>query len=120
MKKIIVGIFSLIVLLCILIGGYFVFYRLIDQKICYQRVAKSIGVEASYTSIASYIESNLTPGMTPEEVDLILERIGPVHHGVRSPNEIRVEMCSHPLNNIILFTQYSGDGTLESIKFDDF
>jgi hypothetical protein len=119
MKRLIVIMIGVVCLVCLVGVGYFTVYRWIDQAICYSRVGKMIDVNPDYLSIRSYIQSNLTPGMSRQEVISMLETVGPVIQGTTNSDEVWVNICSNPLNNIVLFTNYSQDGKLDSVKFDD-
>jgi len=117
-RLLVIGI-GMVCLFFIAVIGYFTVYRWIDQTICYSRVASRIDVDPNYLSIRSYIQFHLTPGMSRHEVISMLETVGPVDQRETNANEVWVNICSHPLNNIVLFTKYSMDGKLDAIKFDD-
>ena len=111
----IITIVWIISIVCLVVYGYLIVYRRVDQSLCYNRVGKTVGIDPDYASIRSHIQSNILPGMTRQEVISTLEKLGPVDH---IGDTVRINMCSHPLNDITLHFRYSW-GKLESFKFDD-
>lgn len=118
--------FIIILSICLCILAYFVVYRQVDEATCLHRVANRIEIEPTYSDLRFYIQSTLAPGMTRIEVQDILEKIGPID--VKTDNEILNNMvadriwlkaCSHPLNHILIYTRYTPEGKLISIKIVD-
>ncbi|HPH98658.1 MAG TPA: hypothetical protein PK613_22450 [Anaerolineaceae bacterium] len=98
---------------------YFTLFRAIDSCICIPRVAQKLGIPATESQIYQYVEQQLTPGIKKAEVMDRLSKIGEVK--ITGNNEIidgainewiDLKICSHPLNNIVIFNSYSVDWTL--------
>jgi hypothetical protein len=87
------------------------------------RAAKQIGVPPTYDAIYTYVEQHIVPGVTREEVSNILERIGPIQVKKdvgslpeTSVDEIRLNICLDPRNNMEIYVRYSPEGQLTSLK----
>ncbi len=106
---------------------YFTIYRYIDSSICIPKVAKEIGVEPSQSGIYGYIEDTINDGMSHEEILDALDEVGHAivtqkwdlsNGGYRETVVMRI--CSHVLNNPVLYMTFSYDEYLEDWMFMDF
>jgi hypothetical protein len=123
-KQIILFIFFLS-FCCLIPVFYFTIARDLDKKECIPRTAKNIGVDAETIYIYQWIYQNEVPGISREESRLILEKIAPITLvDTRSiangtfTDTIRINICSHPMNNIVLSANYSKDNYLLGINID--
>ena len=111
---------------CCLAPLVFLIARDLDRETCIPRVAHKLGVEPTSSAIYKYILVNATPGMTRDEVQLVLEKIGPVivvdsivlSDYAEVQDVIRLTLCSHPMNDIVVLAFYSMDGKLATIRID--
>lgn len=118
---IIIGIF----LSCL--GIYFMLPRhirwtitsVVDVPVCTARVADKLGIERDFTVVKRYILQSLKPGMTPEEVEETLSKIGPIEVAQSFVNEERetntemhIQLCDNPVGNVVLLLFYTEDGHL--------
>jgi len=92
---------------------------LVDEPICTAHVADKLGIERDFTVVKGYILQSLKPGMTPEEVEAALSKVGPVavkqtfvdeKHEINT--EVLVQLCHNPLGNVVLLLFYTEDGHL--------
>jgi len=126
-RKLVITISILMVLLfCLLPVFYFGVYRMADYIVCRSLVGLRLGKGTSLISIEEYIKESLTPGLGREEVKSKLDEIGrveiiPSRGGTMniSSEQANLSPCTHPLNTITLFINYSPEGKLTSIKFLD-
>jgi hypothetical protein len=117
-------------LLAILIGCviplfYFILYRWTDNLICTFNTARKMGVPPDFPSILAHINESVTPGTNRTDVESWFRKIGPIavyhtnnNHDVSKADLIRLNYCSHPLNNLDFIALYTKDGKLISIRYD--
>jgi hypothetical protein len=117
--------FLLLILCCLVPWLYLTNFRDWDYRTCNPKAANRIGVKPNRGSINDWIYDILTPGISRTETKAILERLGPTEMvSSRSlsngeiENTYQINICSHPLNNIVLFANYSIDGKLIAITID--
>ena len=127
-KNQIIWVLLLFFLVVCCLGPYFYLTvaREWDYQECIPKAAKNIGVEPKISAIYKWINDNETPGLSREASRSILENLGTTTFvGSRSiangPSEdtLRVNICSHPMNNIVLFANYSTDNKLIGITIDN-
>ena len=118
--------FLLFLLLILGLCLFFTFARDWDYRECIPIAAKRIGVEPKMSAIYIWINNNETKGLSRESTRLILERLGlTTFVDSRSISDgtiedtLRVNICSHPLNNIVLYANYSSDNKLLGIVIND-
>jgi hypothetical protein len=87
-----------------------------DAMFCIPRLAREMGIDASYGAIKRHVISELQPGMTHDEVIATLKGFAPIDEGHLdgSPaggkqQQVIVRLCSNPLNNLVLLIEYSKD-----------
>jgi hypothetical protein len=110
----------LIVLLCVTLS----ILPAIDRAISIPLAANRVNVEPSEDAIKSYIKNKLKPGMSREDVNQVLDKLGPYTvykgdpHGI-VVDEIVIKICIHPLNWFTLFVHYDvfPNVSLTSIEF---
>ncbi len=98
--------------------NYFTLFRYVDASICYSRVSRKIGVsEVNQHAINQFVEGMLHPGMSKDEVMSRLSDIGPpvvtgtteVAYNSTIREFVRLDICLHPWNDILLELRYSRD-----------
>ncbi len=101
---------------CVFACLFLTVFRWADNAACVSRAARHFGIEASNQALYDYVQNQLTPGMTRDEVLVTLRQIGPVSvdQGTEALNgqiadTVRLNICWHPMNSIILFARYSAD-----------
>lgn len=98
---------------------------LIDAPICTLKMSKELGVENNYIAIKKHIIDSLSIGMSHDTVIKTLKAFAPIKIGPKTyfenhfGEQIVIDMCSNPLNNIALFVIFSKSNTLIEIQ-DDF
>ena len=93
----------------------------VDEPICTARVADKLGIQHDFTAVKGYILQSLKPGMTSEEVEETLSKIGPIEvaqtfvdkNGIHT--EMHIQLCHNPLGNVVLLLFYSEDGHLINV-----
>jgi len=104
---------------------YVVIYRPLDYYFCRSAISVKLGMSFSPYTLEGYVENSLLPGMTREDVLSTLEEIGRVKvvplgsvNDVWS-EQITISICTDYFNRIVIFSNYSDDGILMSIKILD-
>jgi hypothetical protein len=118
--------FTAILFLCVLLPiFYIVIYRPLDYYFCRGAISVKLGMSFSPFTLEGYVEKSLLPGMTREDVLATLEKIGRVKvvplgrvNDIWS-EQITLSVCTDYFNRIIIFSNYSEDGDLISIKILD-
>lgn len=93
-------------------------HSIVDLPFCTQNVSRRLGISNNYSSIKKYIIDSLKPGMSRNDVMKTLTSIAPITVSGRMSldngfgEDIDVNICSSPLNNLTLFVIYSNDGEL--------
>lgn len=127
-KNQIIVIFLLLFPVICCLGSYFFLttVRDWDYQTCIPNAARKIGVEPEIGAIYQWISDKETPGISREAIMSILETLGPITFvdnrtlsDDTTEDTLRINICSHPFNNIILYANYSTDGKLIAITIDD-
>jgi hypothetical protein len=91
----------------------------LDVPLCTARVADKLGIQPDFTAVKRYIIQSLRPGMTPEEVEETLNKIGPIEVAQtfvdeehETNTEMHIRLCDNHLGNVVLLLSYSEDGYL--------
>ena len=109
-------------------AAVFILSPRLDRAVCLPRVANRIGVQPSYPAIYGYIRELITVGMTRDEALAVLEKIGPMHvaFSTKLPYEdtmrdqVHLNICWHPVNQIILHLYYSStDERISDVIIDE-
>lgn len=94
-----------------------------DAAVCVPRAAQSAGVAPSYQAIEQYIVDNTANGLSRAQVTTALQKLGPLQ--IRSDqsvsdetvDDIWINLCIDPLNNVEIAVAYSGNGLVVWSKF---
>jgi hypothetical protein len=102
---------------------YFSAYRITDYFLCRTFIGLRLGIGISPFAVDNYLEDNLIPGMSRDDVRSVLENIGsveiiPSQGGFQNEeaDQAIIKVCSHRFNHIVLFLVYSTDNKLISVK----
>ncbi len=95
---------------------------IVEVPACTARITDRLGIEADFPELKDYIVESLQPGMTPEDVESVLGKIGPVEVGRSFVDEeqgihsqLLIRLCDNPLGNVVLLVYYSKDGHLLNV-----
>lgn len=117
--------YVIVLLSCVGPFAYLTVFRWVDYLICPHVLALKVGFEPTQQNINEYLQNKLLPGMHREEVEVMLSKIGKIvvwrgnttYENIAT-DEIRLNMCLHPLNNITIFAHYSLNGDLVSFDIE--
>ncbi|MBT7191483.1 MAG: hypothetical protein HN855_14990 [Anaerolineae bacterium] len=118
--------YLILIIFCCLPISYLHIYRVADNFICSFIVGNRINTEPNRDAIEEYILETLEPGMSRENVHAKLDeinifitfRLNKEKYPDRFDEEIRIKMCVHPVNDIVLFIQYDKNYELITITID--
>ncbi len=95
---------------------------LVEVPACTARVADRLGIQHDFITVKDYALHSLKPGMTPEEVEKTLSKVGPIEEGKTyvdneqdTNTQLVVKLCDNPFGNIFLTLYYSKDGHLINV-----
>jgi hypothetical protein len=120
-KKLVIVCVLLFLFTCGIPLGYFTIFQKIDRAFCLHSVSREIGIQPNYQSLFMYINNNLKIGMTREETENVLKKIGILDIKYDEPIQqnttfefVRIKMCNHPFNNIQISLQFDNSQKLSS------
>ena len=101
---------------------------IVDAQFCTFSVSKKLGIANNPGAIKTYVIGSLKPGMSHDNVVKTLSAIASITLANNTALEngygedVIVNICSNPLNNIALFVVYSKNGELIQVHdlYEDF
>jgi hypothetical protein len=110
---------------CLMLFFFLTVARDWDYRLCIPKAARKIGVEPKLSEIYGWIYAHETPGLSREATQSVLENIGTTSivnsrflADGTTEDTLRINMCSHPMNNVILSANYSSNNELIGITID--
>jgi hypothetical protein len=114
-----------IIILCGLPIFYFGVYRISDYVVCRTLISIRLGTGISPFTIEDYIRDSLKPGISRDHALSTLKEIGSIEIipigsiNDISTDQINLKLCTHPMNTITIFINYSNKNEVISIKIQD-
>jgi hypothetical protein len=91
----------------------------VDLAVCIPKVSRELGIAPDQEQVYEYIKKLVNPGMSRAEVMESLSKVGRIvstGSTVLWDGEVRegisIEICLHPLNNILIINYYTKDEIL--------
>lgn len=118
-------IFALVGVLCCCASPplYLTVGRKLDYEVCMSRMATKLGIEPNIGAVYQHILRVAPSGLSHGETLNALKQIGSITvvdstvlAGTFEIREtLRLDICTHPLNNIVFFAIFSPEGNLTDI-----